>query len=151
MKKHKNLIIFRTFSKLYSAAIRLGYMIADKEIIDAVNKVRLPYNINSFSQMIALEILKLGSYSKNKAAVTIRERDKMSGILENYYEIVKSDANFLFVRTKGGAEKSKKYFQKNGFSIRIFESGPAKGWMRLTIGKPKENIAVLKMLLRGAK
>jgi len=151
MKKHKNLIIFRTFSKLYSAAIRLGYMIADKKIVDAANKVRLPYNINSFSQLIAFEILKLGSYTKNRAAVIIKERDKMYGMLKNHYETVKSYANFLFIKNKGGAEKSKKYFQKNGFSIRIFESGPAKAWMRLTIGKREENRAVLKMLLRGVK
>ncbi len=151
LNKHENLIIFRTFSKLYSAAIRLGYMIAHKKIIGAVSKVRLPYNVNSFSQLIAMEILKLGNYTKNKAVIIIKERDKMFDMLKNHYGIVRSDANFLFIKTKGGAEKSKKFFQKNGFSIRIFEFGPAKAWMRLTVGRPEENRAVLKMLLRGVK
>jgi len=151
LKKNKNLIILRTFSKLYSAAIRLGYMIADKKIIEAINKVRLPYNINSFSQGAALEILKLGSYIKSRAGLIISERKKIYAALKDKYRIVKSNSNFFFIKLNKGTEESKKYFQKNSFSIRIFRSGPAKGWMRLTIGTPEENKAVIKLLLRGAK
>ena len=103
LKKHKNLIILRTFSKLYSAAIRLGYMIAGREIIATVNKVRLPYNINSFSQAAALEILRIGSYTARKTAVIVRERDRLYEELKGRYTIQKSDANFLFIKMKQNA------------------------------------------------
>jgi histidinol-phosphate aminotransferase len=151
LKRHKNLIIFRTFSKLYSAAIRLGYMIADRKIIDAVNKVRLPYNINSFSQAAAIELLKIGRYTAKKAAIIVKERERLYAALKGHYTIQKSDANFLFIKMKQNAVTCKKYFQKNGFSIRIFKSGHSRGWMRLTIGRPEENEAVLKILTRGVK
>jgi histidinol-phosphate aminotransferase len=149
LKKFRNLIILRTFSKLYSAAIRLGYMIADKNVISAAEKVRLPYNINSFTQVIALEILKLGKYTARIAAGIRKERERVYAALKKKYTVQKSDSNFLFIKMLRGARASGKYFKKNGFSIRIWKSGHAAGWMRLTIGTPAENSAALKLLIGG--
>ena len=58
LKDYRNLVIMRTLSKIGLAALRLGFMIADPEIIREVNKVRLPFNLNSFSQAIAAAALK---------------------------------------------------------------------------------------------
>jgi histidinol-phosphate aminotransferase len=58
LKDYKNLVIMRTLSKIGLAGLRVGFLIADKEIINDVNKVRLPFNLNSLSQAIAVEALK---------------------------------------------------------------------------------------------
>ena len=49
----KNLIIIKTFSKIGLAGIRLGYLFGDKYLIKQINKIRLPFNINSISQKIS--------------------------------------------------------------------------------------------------
>jgi histidinol-phosphate/aromatic aminotransferase/cobyric acid decarboxylase-like protein len=68
--------------------------------------------------------------------------------LRELYPVVKSDANFLYIRF-GSPIKAKKVFEKSGISIRMFSNGPAAGWSRITVGKPAENDAVLKILKRG--
>jgi histidinol-phosphate/aromatic aminotransferase/cobyric acid decarboxylase-like protein len=60
----------------------------------------------------------------------------------------KRGANFFYFRAKDPV-KLKKLFQKNGVSIRIFNHGAAKGFARITVGKPAENRLVMKILARG--
>jgi histidinol-phosphate aminotransferase len=149
MKKYPNLIVMRTFSKAFSmAGLRIGYMTASQDVVDAVNKVRLPYNINSLSQFIASQALaESGEMEKNISTIKA-QRDAMFCTLRELYPVVKSDANFLYIRF-GSPIKAKKVFEKSGISIRMFSNGPAAGWSRITVGKPAENDAVLKILKRG--
>jgi histidinol-phosphate aminotransferase len=147
LKKRKNLVILRTFSKAFSmAGLRLGYMMADKLIAAAVNKVRLPYNINAVSQACAEVVL------KNSPNPVIRkiiaQRDAMYGILKKQYPVVRSDANFLLIKVKDGM-RTKKIFEKAGISIRMFKDGILRNFMRITTGKPEENRRVLEILKRG--
>lgn len=147
LKKRKNLVILRTFSKAFSmAALRLGYMIADVSICEVVNRVRLPYNINAVSQACAGIALGAG-LSPVIREITAR-RDAVYGILKKQYPVVRSDANFLLIKVKDG-KQAKKLFEKSGISIRIFSDGALKDFMRLTIGRPEENRAALSILKRG--
>ena len=57
MKKNNNLIILRSLSKIGLAALRVGYGMADPDIIEQINKVRLPYNSNTLSQEFAARLL----------------------------------------------------------------------------------------------
>ncbi len=147
LENNKNLIILRTFSKAYSmAALRLGYMMAHKSVAEAVNKVRLPYNINALTQACAEIMLGFDIYKTVEGIIT--ERDRMYNVLKGLYPAVKSDANFLLLKP-ADIKKAKNMFEKSGISIRMFNSGVLSGWMRVTIGTPKENEAVLKILSRG--
>ena len=149
LKKYPNLIITRTFSKAFSmAGLRLGYMAASEEICNNVNKVRLPYNINSLSMFIAMEAMKNERQMKNSLDIIKKEREKMFKVIKSEYTAVKSDANFIFLKLNN-AKKAKFAFEKSGISIRMFSKGPAAGWARITVGKPAENTAVLKILKRG--
>jgi len=148
-EKYKNIIVLRTFSKAYSmAGLRVGYMIADQQIINVANKVKLPYNVNSISQFVAKEVLSFGGNIQAGICNIIKERERMCEEIGKYNDVVKSDANFLFVKIKN-AKKAKKIFQKNKISIRMFKDGRIKNYMRLTIGKPEENRAVLRILRKG--
>ena len=69
LKKYKNLVIMKTMSKIGFASLRLGFLIANKEIVNIVNKVRLPYNVSTLSQLIAQDyFLNIKKY-KNKSRV----------------------------------------------------------------------------------
>ncbi|MGD0566261.1 MAG: histidinol-phosphate transaminase [Candidatus Goldiibacteriota bacterium] len=145
--KHKNLIILRTFSKAFSmAGARLGYMLAGKSVIDIINKVRLPYNVNALSQACAGVML--GEKKNHAVEEILKEKEIMYDLLKADYPVVKSDANFLLIKVKNGG-KAVKIFAENGISIRIFRDGVLKDFLRLTIGMPEENRAALKILRRG--
>ncbi len=146
LKKFKNLIILRTFSKAFSiAALRVGYMIANKEIVKVVNKVKLPYNVNSVSQLFAKEVLLNERYLKHNIQKIIFEREKLFEKISKKFFVVKSDSNFLFLKILDN-KKAKKIFKKNKISIRFFQSGYAKDFIRITVGKNKENKLVLDIL-----
>ncbi len=147
LKKRKNLVILRTFSKAYSmAGLRLGYMMASPEIIDAVNKVRLPYNVNSLTQACAVEMLKCPI--KKTLDKIMLEKEIAYDLLKKDYPIVYGDANFLLIKVEDTVS-ALKAFKKSGISVRAFGSGPLSGFIRLTIGKPEENKAAIKILKRG--
>jgi histidinol-phosphate aminotransferase len=147
LRENKNLIILRTFSKAYSmAALRLGYLIADEKIATVINKVRLPYNINALSQAGAGVMMKLST--DRITGIILREKEMMYRLITETYPVVRSNANFLFIRVKDG-KKAKKIFEKNGISIRIFTGGRLDNYIRLSIGTPQENRAALKILKRG--
>jgi histidinol-phosphate aminotransferase len=151
MKRYKNLLVMHTFSKAYSmAGLRVGYLIAPAKVAEILNRVRLPYNINSISQYIAVEALKYEKELKKSWKIIIEQRDWMYRELSKKYFVIKSDANFLCLKLDK-PEMVKKSFQKKGVSIRMFASGPMKGYARITVGKPLENKLVMDILLRGVK
>ena len=140
----KNLVILRTFSKAFGlAGIRLGYMIANKESIGYINRIRSPYNVNALTQEIGLKALENDSIIRDNIERVKRERKRMSNFLEeNDIRPFKSGANFLFFKT------SKNIFDalwEKHILIRRF-AGELEGFYRLTIGSPEENDLVIKTI-----
>lgn len=80
LKKYKNLIILKTLSKIGLAGLRVGFMMADSSIIKEVNKVRLPFNLNSLSQSIAAEALKNKKPVQANIKAIISERKGFSAV-----------------------------------------------------------------------
>ena len=149
MKKHENLVVMRTFSKAFSmAGIRLGYMAASKEITEAVSKVKLPYNINALTIKAALAGLKHEKEIVKGVRAIMNEREKMRKFFEEKLKSPETDANFFYFKAQDPSAL-KKLFQKKGVSIRIFNHGAAKGFARITVGKPAENRLIMKILARG--
>ncbi len=145
IKAYDNVIIMRTFSKAFSmAGLRLGYMTANEKLTSVINKVRLPYNINSFSQAVAEYVINHGNTVQKNIKKIICERERVQKELKGIYEFPESDANFIYIKFNN-PQKAKKLFEKAGISIRMFDTGHA----RITIGKPEENNAVLKIMKRG--
>ncbi len=102
VNEFSNLVVTRTFSKaLGGAGLRLGYMIGDEEIISEVNKVKLPYNINIFSDYVAQVLLEDRTEIDRRIDELRRRSRELADILvkfpfERQYT---SDANFVLVRT----------------------------------------------------
>lgn len=146
---YENLIILRTFSKAFSlAALRIGYIFANEKIINILKKVKLPYNVDSFSQTAALNILKFENQIKKNVKLIIKERQRMKNILEGLYYFPESESNFLFIKVNKPM-LLKKEFMKKGISVRFFNNVKLKNFVRITVGQQKENNEVLKILKKG--
>ncbi len=144
--KYKNLVILRTLSKIGLAGLRVGFMAADAEIIDEVNKVRLPFNLNSLSQNVAIEALKNGKKLNSGVRSILSERKKLLREMKKIKGVktYPSDANFILFKVQD-ADKVYSSLLGKGILIRNMK-GIFEGCLRVTVGAPKENAAFLKAL-----
>ena len=145
VSKYKNLIVLRTLSKaLGLAAIRLGYMISNGEIIKIINNVKSPYNLNAITQYIGAMALK----KKDKIIDYVEEVKKERVFLFNElkelpFEVYKSSANFVFF--KSDIDDLDEKLAEEGILIRSF-SGDLLGYYRATVGNRNENLELIKLL-----
>lgn len=141
VNQYDKLIIARTFSKAYGlAALRLGYMISNKEIITNLSKVALPYNVNAVTQSIGVKALSFESKMKNFTKTIAMERDRIITELTKYnYKIYSSFTNFVYMYT---TKDIYKYLLENGVLIRTFKND----FYRITVGDKLENDKVISLL-----
>lgn len=142
LKKHKNLVILRTFSKAYSlAGVRLGYIFAHPEVITEFIKVRQPYSVDAVSQAIACVVYRNRAVFEQEIDEIIAERDLLLERLRSLdrVEAFDSDANFVLVRLEGADEIWQKLYDK-GVLVRDFSHAPMlENCLRVSIGTPEEN------------
>jgi len=151
IKKHNNLIVLRSLSKIGLAALRVGYGVADPVIIEQINKVRLPYNSNTISQTFAAHVLSNFSPVKKQIDTILKERTRMIEALSaiKYLTVFPSDSNFILFRVEKEGEKLFKNLMENGILIRNLNSHPRlKNCLRVTVGTPEENDQFLAQLVR---
>lgn len=148
LKDYKNLVIMRTLSKIGLAALRLGFMIASPEIVEEVNKVRLPFNVNALSQAVALAALQEKTKLKASIRQIVAERDRLLNAMEAIPGITPcpSEANFILFRVSG-PERVYKALLKQGILVRNLQDA-VEGGLRVTVGTPKENTAFLRVLAK---
>ncbi|HSW64218.1 MAG TPA: histidinol-phosphate transaminase [Dissulfurispiraceae bacterium] len=141
LKRYGNLAVLRTFSKIGLAALRLGYMIADEGMVVVVNKVRLPYNVNTLSQALALESLCRKTESRAGVKKIVVERVRIMKELKSMpkIEACPSDANFILFRLSN-ADAVHTALIRSGVLVRNM-SGAISDALRVTIGTPDENSA----------
>lgn len=141
-----NWVILRTFSKAFRlAAQRVGYAIAHPELTAALEKVRLPYNLPSFSQTAALVTLAQRHELLTVIPTILEERSRLFSALSELpnLQVWPSDANFLFVRRKDGSSLAQRSegledifhaLKAQGTLVRSIANG-----LRITVGTPEEN------------
>lgn len=138
--QRSNWVILRTFSKAFRlAAMRVGYCIAHPDAIAILEKVRLPYNLPSFSIAAALIAMENSQLLLQSISQTLDQRNKLIEILSQNpaLQITKSDANFIFLRLIANNLDTKTLHQKlknSGTLVREISGG-----LRITIGTPEEN------------
>lgn len=146
IKNHKNLLIMRSFSKIGFASIRLGYMVGHANLIGLIEKVRSPYNINSFTQLIATYCFKHKDVFDNYIKSIVNERERVFKELKSMgIFVLPSKANFLTFKID--KEGFYDFLLENGVKIKdLSRSFGMKNFYRLTIGKDKENDIVLQLI-----
>ncbi|MEK6692936.1 MAG: histidinol-phosphate transaminase [Nitrospirota bacterium] len=142
IRKYENLIILRTLSKIGLAALRIGILIARPEIVKEINKVRLPYNVNSLSQAAARVALENRDIIDKQINAIINERERL------YRELLRIDGirlfpsvgNFILFRTIKNADKIYQGLINRGILIRnMNQRGLLNNCLRVTIGTSHEN------------
>lgn len=143
VKNLPNLVLLRTFSKAWGlAGIRLGYCIANEEIIKILFKVKAPYNINSLTRYVVARAM--DNYQRKDEFVKhlLKERKKLSGELGKspiVLKIYNSDANFLLIKFKD-VEKIKTELFNKGIIVRDRSNQPKlKNCIRISVGTKAEN------------
>ena len=144
-----NLIVMRTLSKLGLAGIRLGYAAGPAAWIRELDKVRPPYNINVLTQAAARFSLRYLEVFNRQAAELCEERGRLAAGLARYaaVEAFPSEANFITIRVPD-APALYQHFKASGILIKqLHGSHPLlERCLRLTVGTPQENDAMLAAL-----
>ena len=150
--QHPHWIILRTFSKAFRlAAMRVGYCIAHPQAIAILEKVRLPYNLPSFSIASALMALENRQLLLQSIPQTLNERAKLITALsaQSILEITPSRTNFIYLRVKTDYHDTENHVLTNlnqklrsqGTLIRLLPNG-----LRITIGTPAENTRTIERI-----
>lgn len=151
IEDYPNLIVMRTLSKVGLAALRLGYMAAHPDIINEVNKARLPFNVNSYTQALALEALKKKALLATPVAAVRKERSRLAKTMASMKGITPypSEANFILFVAPEPAQLHARLLER-GVLIKNMDA-VVKGCLRVTVGTREENdmfLAALKESLR---
>lgn len=153
LKNFDNLLILRTLSKIGLAGLRVGYLIGAERILNEVNKVRLPYNVDALTQYIATHAIN-NFYSNIKKFIReiIKEREIMQKELAKIegIKVYPSEANFILFKAKNSKEIHEKLITY-GILVRDVSSY-VKDALRVTVGTKEENaefIKTLKNILKG--
>ncbi len=141
LPEFKNLIILRSLSKVGLAGLRIGMLIANDEVISAISKVKLPFNINTVSQFIASVVLNnkdiifnMNKTIKENRAWLFKEMETIDTI-----KVFPSQANFILFECKLDVEHIYQELVLKGILIRMFPpDSKYPGFLRVTIGSKKE-------------
>ena len=148
LRDHPNLVVMRTFSKIGLAGMRVGYTIQSRAIAHVLEKVRPPYNLSSLDQRAAEVALEHAmDWCDAHAARVVAERGRLAAALvAKGLTVFPSAANLLLVRVDDAAALYAELLAA-GIVVRFFGvAGPLAGCLRITIGTPSENDALLAAL-----
>jgi len=148
IKECENLVILRTLSKVGFAGLRIGMLLARDNLVNEINKVRYPYNINSLSQAVAEVVLENHEFVTENIQLIIWERDRVFNALSAIEPIkaYPSDANFIFFRVNNADSLFSRLVEKDILIRNFNKPGRLKNFMRVTIGTPEENDSFLSAL-----
>jgi histidinol-phosphate aminotransferase len=141
VKQRRNAIVLRTFSKIHGlAGLRIGYGVSTPEIIDFLNRVRPPFNVNSLAQTAALAALSDDEHLAKSRAVNEKGMEQMEQGLRALGVVpIPSQTNFLYFDAKQDGRVVFEALLRKGIIVRHIHGT----MLRVTIGQPDENTAFL--------
>ncbi|OZG70529.1 histidinol-phosphate transaminase [Hahella sp. CCB-MM4] len=150
LNDYEHVLIMRTFSKVGLAGLRFGMLYGAPVWIEQFNKVRLPYNINSLTQSVALNALQNFDLLLEQTEQLRRDRESLYNALSEYtsFKVFPSEANFILVRLPHSAKKVFEGLKEQGVLIKCLDgSHPMLSeCLRFTVGTQDENGRLLQAL-----
>ncbi|KKK37600.1 histidinol-phosphate aminotransferase [Mesobacillus campisalis] len=148
IKEYKNLIVLRTFSKIYGlASLRVGYGVADENLIRTLDPAREPFNVNTLAHAAAIAAIKDQEFLKRcKKANQEGLRQFYTFCEEHQLDYYPSSGNFILIDFACDANEVFQFLLERGFIVR---SGAALGFptsVRVTVGSMEQNAGVIECM-----
>ena len=148
INKYNNLIVTQTMSKAFGmAGIRLGMGFSNNKIVNYINKIKPPYNINLLTEKRALKELKNIDTIKTNIKIILEERNKLIDSLNELSFIIKvypSDSNFILIKVDDADLIYKQLIEKGIVLRNRSKELLCDNCLRITIGTPYENELLIK-------
>ena len=146
-KGRENVIVLRTFSKAYGlAGLRIGYAVGHEKLIGLLNRVRQPFNVNAMALAAALAALDDDKHLEKTRHTNFQGLELFASSFSALgLDYVPSYANFILVKTGNGRQVFGE-LQKKKVIVRPMDGYGLPEWIRITVGTPAQNRAVLKAL-----
>ncbi|ESQ77184.1 histidinol-phosphate aminotransferase [Asticcacaulis sp. AC402] len=152
---HDNIVVTRTFSKIHGlAGLRVGFGYCPKPLIDAMDRIRMPFNINLPAQAAAVAALSDRAHiDASRAQVTLWRPRLIQAIRSFGLEVGNSAGNFVLIRFRDAAEaaRANEFLMEQGLIVRHVVNYGLPQCLRVTVGKDAENEAFLEALGRFAR
>jgi histidinol-phosphate aminotransferase len=153
LEQYPNLVITRTFSKVYGlAALRLGYSISSTPIADMLNRARLPFNVNAIAASAACAALSDQEYVNQSVTLNKKVLSQLiAGLRELQLEYIPSIANFVTVDVGDGVDVYQKLLLK-GVIVRPLQAYNMPKHIRVTVGTEEQNqrfLSALRSIMMG--
>ncbi len=150
ISEFSNLVVMQTLSKAWGlAGIRLGKGYASERIVQVLNNIKLPYNLNTLTQDTAIKILENIDEYKEKVANIKTEREKLFNELKKLpimEKVYPSEANYILCRFKD-ANATYNYLVEKGIIVRNRSNEVnCDNCLRITVGTPKDNRTLIEYL-----
>jgi len=145
LENRPRLVISRTMSKAFAfAGVRLGYMVSDPAVVDAMRLVRLPYHLSSLTQAASIAAIRNSELMLSNVKEISRERERVaSGLRTLGLSVLPSESNFLLVEGFTDPRAVFDYLLQRGLIIR---KTTIPGALRITIGTPDENDRLMDLM-----
>ncbi|WP_041781054.1 histidinol-phosphate transaminase [Allocoleopsis franciscana] len=149
VKKYDNVIILRTLSKGYSlAGLRLGFGVANPALLEGLIKVKDSYNVDAVACAVGAAAIADQDHKNTNANMIKVSRAQMADDLQKLgFHVLPSQANFLLAQfPEGNAEFLYKSLKERGILVRYFNQPQLMDKLRITVGTPEQNDALIKGL-----
>lgn len=150
LSSHENLAILRSFSKWAGlAGLRAGYALLPASLAEQLERIRIPYTVNAAAVTAVLATLEDLPTAQANVARVVAERERLRAALDQLpgMEVLPSQGNFLLCRAAGrtGTELADALADR-GILVRAFDEPELEAYVRITVGRPEENEALLQAL-----
>ncbi|OZC01764.1 histidinol-phosphate transaminase [Rubricoccus marinus] len=156
LAEHPNVLVMRTFSKAMGlAGLRVGTLVGHPDLIQEIEKSRLPFVVDRLAEAVALQVLARPELVAERVAESRAEHDRLADAVEAMpgCEVLRGKANFFLFRTPLAHAAVRETLAARGVNIRDVTGYPdlaprdgTPGWLRVSIGTPEENDAFLASL-----
>ena len=151
VKKYDNLFILRSLTKSFGLpGLRIGYACGSKEIIKILQKIKIPWSVNSLAQDAANAVIKNISHIKKSNIIIQKELKYLEDNISilNGFECISSSTNFILIKTKNDSTKLQTKLLKNKILIRDCKNfrGLDNHYIRIAVKSHKDNVKLVKAL-----